>query len=310
MLKIAVFMDKIEVLEYSHDTTIFLICAGLKRGHYISIFYEDDIFVKEGLVYSNMRDIKLSQNIIEIFKVHTKIVREYDVLLMRKDPPVDLKYITTASILSLVESKTVKINSPIGILSLSEKLWPSLFKLPQPPTLISSNYLSITEFKKEHKDIVLKPLYNYCGNEIYISIGNDLNFFSVLKTLLSNTHKLPMIAQKYLSAVKNGDKRIIMLGGSPVGVLNRIAGKYDHRCNMKVGGTPQLQNLSEKEIELCDIIGPQLLRYNLHFVGLDVIGDYITEINTTTPTGLVQIKELGGKDLSVDFWNYVEGLLK
>lgn len=308
MLRVAILMDILETLDPLKDTTIRLIREGLHRDYEISIFYGKDVSIHNGIVLSNMRSTILNGETIEIKDIQKEVVNTYDVLLMRKDPPFDMKFTTVAITLAMIEADLKTINSPSGILSSPEKLWPATFNYLHPPTLISANREDIIAFKDEYGAIVLKPLYEYCGSGVYISPPNDRNFPSVLEAQLQKDG-LPIIAQKYLTGVNKGDRRIFMLGGKVVGALNRESKPHDHRCNMFVGGTPSLHELSDEERSLCMTIGPWLVERGLHFVGVDIIDGYITEINTTSPTGLVQIRDMGGPDLSINFWEYVEDQL-
>jgi glutathione synthase len=301
-------MDPIESLDISKDTTCSLILEGLRRGYAISIFYDKDVFIHNGNISCNMRSIAIVKDEIKIKCIQKELVSSYDILLMRKDPPFDMRFTTVTATLAMIESELIAINTPSGILSFPEKLWPATFKQFHPPTLVSANREDLLDFKREHGAIVLKPLYEFCGSGVYISFPNDRNFNSVLDIHL-NKDGLPIVAQKYLPNAKNGDRRIIMLGGVAVGALNRTAKPNDHRCNMFVGGAASIHDLSDVEKSLCETIGPWLVERGLHFVGIDVIDNYITEINTTSPTGLTKFRDLGGADLAIYFWEYAVGLL-
>jgi glutathione synthase len=306
MLKVAVYIDKLETLNLHQDTTIMLIREGLRRKHDIFLFHEDSISIKTGKVYSKVKKVELSEYLIREVAEEEIALENFNFIFIRKDPTIDINFLTKMSFLSMVESKAFMLNSPKGIMSFSEKILPFICDIPYIETLVTNNHSDLLAFKKEHKDIILKPLYKYCGQGIYVSLENDKNFLSISQLFIENSDKLPVIAQKYLQGVSFGDRRVIMLGGEPIGALNRMANQYDFRCNMKTGGEYYLHELSEKEIELCDLIRPTLLKYGLHLVGIDIIDGFLTEINTTAPTGLMQIKELGGIDLSKHFWTYVE----
>ena len=306
VLKVAVYIDKLETLDLHQDSTIMLICEGLRKGYAISIFHEYTISIKTEKVYAKVKKVELSEHFIMERTEKEEALENFDFIFIRKDPPIDINFLTKMSFLSMIESKVFMLNSPKGIMAFSEKVLPFVCDIPYIDTLITSCHSDLLAFKKEHKDIVLKPLYNYCGQGIYVSLENDKNFLSVSQLFIENSDKLPIIAQKYLYGVSFGDRRVIMLGGEPVGALNRIASQYDFRCNMKTGGSYHLHELSEKEKELCNKIRPTLLKFGLHFVGVDIIDGYLTEINTTAPAGLTQIKKLGGMDLSKHFWAYVE----
>lgn len=306
MLRIAVFIDKLEVLDISHDTTLMIIKKGLKRNHDIHIFHEDGILIRDGNVLCNLSKVINENDSIVLNECLYQKIDSFDVLFLRKDPPIDLNYYTALSILSLVESKILTVNSPKGILSFSEKLWPIALEMDQPPTLVSCNKDIIFTFKYDYNDIVIKPLYDFCGNGIYLSLGKDKNFGSVINTLLKSSLGMPVVVQKFLPNVELGDRRVIMLGGIPICAINRIASENDYRCNMKTGGTPILHELSDSEKKICEKLSPLLIENGLHFVGIDIIDGFVTEINTTSPTGVPQILELGGPDISDYFWDFIE----
>ena len=306
MKRIVVFIDKLELLDNTHDTTLMLIKKGIRRNNEIYIFHEDGIVVRDGNVICYVSHVVLEGDSIVLNKYSFQRIDSFDILFLRKDPPIEMNYYTALSILSLVESKIFTINSPKGILSFSEKIWPIALDIDHPPTLITCNFELILSFKCEFGNIVIKPLYNFCGNGIYVSLGVDKNFSSIVNSFLKGAHGMPIIVQKFLPNVRLGDKRVIMLGGIPIGTINRFASNNDYRCNMKTGGTPILHSLSDAEIKLCEKLSPLLIENGLHFVGIDIIDGFVTEINTTSPTGLPQILELGGPDLSDCFWDYLE----
>ena len=309
MLRVAVLMDPIHMLDPAKDSTLALIRKGLQRDLEISIFHDDDVSIRDGAVLSRMKTATLNGDILKINNPRSEAIDSFDLLLMRRDPPFDMRFYTIANTLAKLEPDLKAINSPTGILAFPEKLWPATLKRLHPPTLITTDREEIISFKDEHKAIVLKPIYDYCGSGIYISSATDHNFFSVLDSHLARDD-LPIIAQKYLTGVKKGDRRILMLGGEAVGAINRKAGPCEHRCNMFRGGSPTLYKLTKRETSICMTLGPLLIEHGLHFVGIDIIDDFVTEINTTAPAGLVQIRNLGGPDLSGPFWEYVEAWVK
>jgi glutathione synthase len=298
-------MDPLHALLIEKDTTIKLIFEGIARGHDISIFHVDDVFIRNRAICGLIKAVHINNNSLEVAAGSQKPLTDYDVLLMRKDPPFDMAFATACLMLSAIEGDIKTVNSPTGILLSPEKLWPATFDDITPPTLISSNREIIASFKAEYGAIVIKPLYKYCGRGIYVSEENDRNLNSVIDYYLE-CEGLPLVAQKYLPGVSDGDRRIILLGGKPVGAINRMRQKGDFRCNMFVGGVPNLHMLSETERSICSLIGPWLLERGLHFVGIDVIDGLLTEINTTAPTGIMQFMDVGGVNLAPLFWNYVE----
>lgn len=309
MANLIFFMDPLETLQLEKDTTLQIIKEGIKGGHHISIFHDEDLAVRDGEVIVKTRKIITDENDIKtVYDNNEEILTKYDILFVRRDPPVDMEFYSSLSILSSIDDEILCLNRPSSILLFPEKIWPATFKQFHPPTLISKRVEDILNFKKKHRNVVIKPLFNYCGNGIYISLSDDRNFKSIISMhkMMSNH---PVLIQKFISDVDDGDRRIIMLGGEPIGAINRKASLEDFRCNMYAGGTPTLHTLSKTEQDICTQIGPTLKKMGLHLVGIDIIGDYITEINTTAPTGIFQIAELGGPNLCENVIAYAEGLL-
>jgi glutathione synthase len=231
---------------------------------------------------------------------------DIDFVLMRQEPPFNMHYITYTHILEHLPENVRVINNPVSVRNAPEKLLVTFFKDLMPETIISSDVDSVLNFQKTHKDIVLKPLYGKGGEGIIRLQEND-NMVEEVKNFIKDQDE-PIMVQPFLPEVKYGDKRIIILDGEPVGCLNRIPAKGEFRSNLGVGGIPKLSKLSESDIKICDAIKPTLKEMNLVFVGIDVIGNYLTEINVTCPTGVRQIKNLGGPDIPELFWEYAEGL--
>jgi glutathione synthase len=231
---------------------------------------------------------------------------DIDFVLMRQEPPFNMHYITYTHILEHLPENVRVINNPVSVRNAPEKLLVTFFKDLMPETIISSDVDSVLNFQKTHKDIVLKPLYGKGGEGIIRLQEND-NMVEEVNNFIKDQDE-PIMVQPFLPEVKYGDKRIIILDGEPVGCLNRIPAKGEFRSNLGVGGIPKLSKLSESDIKICDAIKSTLKEMNLVFVGIDVIGKYLTEINVTCPTGVRQIKNLGGPDIPELFWKYAEGL--
>lgn len=308
MAKFAFFMDPFDSLIMEKDTTLQIIKNGILKGHNISVFHDDDLMVRNGKVIVNTKRVQLIDEEITRRKSRQHAITDYDMLFVRRDPPVTIEFYTSLSILSSIEDELICLNSPASILTFPEKIWPATFKKFHPPTIITKSIDDILSFKKEHGSVVIKPLYNYCGNGIYVSLAEDRNLNSII-TLFMMTNNLPILVQKFITSVEDGDRRIIMLGGKAVGAINRKSNPNDFRCNMYAGGTTTLHTLSATEMDICSHIGPLLMEKKLHLVGVDIIGNYITEINTTAPTGVFQIFDLGGPNLSKKIIEYAEGLL-
>lgn len=308
-LNIAFQMDHIETLSISGDTTFALCLEAQKRGHKIFHYTPDQLTYKNGKVTSLVEPLKVMDDEGNHFNLGNPFETDFidiDFVLMRQEPPFNMHYITYTHILEHLPENVRVINNPVSVRNAPEKLLVTFFKDLMPETIISSDVDSVLNFQKTHKDIVLKPLYGKGGEGIIRLQEND-NMVEEVKNFIKDQDE-PIMVQPFLPEVKYGDKRIIILDGEPVGCLNRIPAKGEFRSNLGVGGIPKLSKLSESDIKICDAIKPTLKEMNLVFVGIDVIGKYLTEINVTCPTGVRQIKNLGGPDIPELFWEYAEGL--
>jgi glutathione synthase len=231
------------------------------------------------------------------------------VVLLRQDPPFDLAYITSTHILERIHPKTLVVNDPAHVRNAPEKVFVTEFPDLMPPTLLTRDLDAIKAFRAEHGDIVMKPLYGKGGEGVFLLKREDLNFGS-LNDLFSTLFREQWVVQKFLPAVKDGDKRIILVDGEFAGAVNRVPADDDLRSNMVRGGTPAATDLTAREREICDRLGPALRERGLLFVGIDVIGDYLTEINVTSPTGIRSIKNLGGPDIAAMLWDRIEAKRK
>jgi glutathione synthase len=229
------------------------------------------------------------------------------VVLMRQDPPFDMAYITATHFLETIHPKTLVVNNPLEVRNAPEKLFVTGFPGVQPPTLITGDADAIYDFRARHGDIVLKPLYGGGGSGVVRLAKDDPNLDALLE-LHAMIGREPVIAQKFIPAVSKGDKRVLLVDGEPVGAINRVPGAGQVRSNLARGGRAEAVELTARDLELCAIIGPELRRRGLLFVGIDVIGDYMTEINVTSPTGAQQLKRFGGADTAIIFWDRVEAI--
>ena len=229
----------------------------------------------------------------------------FDVILLRQDPPFDLAYITSTHFLERLHPKTLVVNDPAGVRNAPEKLFVMDFPQLMPPTLISRDLGEINAFRDTHGAVVMKPLHGYGGAAVFRVMPQDMNFGS-LYDMFSVTYKEPWVIQRFLPDVKHGDKRIILVNGEFAGVVNRVPAADDLRSNMVRGGAAQATELSDREREICNTIGPALRERGLLFVGIDVIGNYLTEINVTSPTGIRAIARLGGPDIAAKIWDVIE----
>ena len=308
-LNIAFQMDHIETLSISGDTTFALCLEAQKRGHKIFHYTPDQLTYRNGKVTSIIEPLEVMDDEGNHFNLGDPFETDFidiDFVLMRQEPPFNMHYITYTHILEHLPENVRVINNPVSVRNAPEKLLVTFFKDLMPETLISLDADSVLKFQKIHKDIVLKPLYGK-GGEGIIRLQENEDMVEEVKNFIKDQDE-PIMVQPFLPEVKYGDKRIIILDGEPVGCLNRIPAKGEFRSNLGVGGIPKLSELSESDIKICDAIKPTLKQMNLVFVGIDVIGKYLTEINVTCPTGVRQIKNLGGPDIPEMFWRYAEEL--
>lgn len=311
-LKIVFLMDPFERLDLKGDTTFALALEAQYRKHEISFFRPEDLFFKSGKVFANVCRIELSSvNNVYKYKYNKKVITplsNYDVVLMRQDPPFDMSYITATHILEKLPKSTLVINNPYEVRNAPEKIFVTHFSHLMPKTLISRDIKIIQSFRDEFKDIIIKPLYGNGGHGVFHVLPSDENFNSILEMFFS-LNKEPLMIQEYLSEVKNGDKRIILLNGDIVGAINRIPKIGESRSNMHVGGKPERTTITKRDKFICKEISQSLKDKGLFFVGIDIIGDYITEINVTSPTGIREIRSYDGINIEEIFWNVIENKL-
>jgi glutathione synthase len=230
---------------------------------------------------------------------------QYDVVLMRQDPPFDMNYTTLTYLLERIHPKTLVVNPPEAVRNAPEKILVTEFPELMPPTLVTRDRAMIHAFRREHGNIIVKPLYGNGGAGVFFIQEGDHNLNSLIE-LFETAFPEPFMVQKYLPDVRKGDKRIILVDGEPVAGLNRVPAEGEARSNMHVGGRPELSPLTARDLEICAAIGPALKERGMIFVGIDVIGDYLTEINVTSPTGIREIKRFGGPDIAVLIWDAIE----
>ena len=306
-MKIAVQMDHVSKLSIKGDTTLALCLEAQKRKFKLYQYLPDNLTFIDGHLKVVVEELKLfddCEDFFELGKPFTDDLNSFDTVLMRQEPPFDMHYITYTHLLDHLDKKVCVINNPVSVRNAPEKLLVTHFADLMPKTIISKNFDEIKEFVSKLNKVVLKPLYGKGGEGIILLESNDKMFDKELENFLLGEHE-PIMAQEYLPIVKKGDKRIILINGEPVGCLNRIPAEGEFRSNLGVGGLPELSELSPRDIETCQRISKTLIDYDLYFVGIDVIGDFLTEINVTCPTGVRQIKELGGPDIAKLFWDNI-----
>jgi glutathione synthase len=307
-LTVAVQMDPIEKIDIAGDSTFALMLEAQRRGHSLLYYGPRDLTFREGRVTARVRPLTVRAVKGDHFVLGESRVYDLskaDVVLMRQDPPFDMAYITATHILERIHPKTLVVNDPAHVRNAPEKLFVTEFSDFTPPTLITSDSREIRDFRDQHKDIILKPLYGNGGAGVFRVKPDDENLGALLE-MFTAFYREPVIVQRYLKEVRQGDKRIILVDGEFAGAINRVPAAGEARSNMHVGGRPEKTELTGREREICKTIGPELKRRGLIFTGIDVIGDYMTEINVTSPTGIQEVKRFGGADIAALIWEAIE----
>ena len=307
-MKVAVQMDHVSKLNIKGDTTLALCLEAQERGFKLYQYLPDNLTFVDGKLKVLVEELKLFDDNVDFFELGEPFVDDlnsFDTVLMRQEPPFDMHYITYTHLLDHLDKRVRVINNPVSVRNSPEKLLVTHFIDLMPKTIISKNFSEIKEFSNKQSKVVLKPLYGKGGEGIILLEADEQMFDKKLEDFLSNEYE-PIMVQEYLPIVKKGDKRIILINGEPVGCLNRVPAEGEFRSNLGVGGLPELSELSSRDIEICQRIRKTLIDYDLYFVGIDVIGEYLTEINVTCPTGVRQIKELGGPDIAKLFWDNIQ----
>jgi glutathione synthase len=307
-LDVAMQMDPIEGIKIAGDTGFALLLEAQARGHRLSVYTPDRLSMRDGRVFAHVRPVEVRDvagDHVTAGESERVAVEDFDVVLMRQDPPFDLAYITATHLLERVHPKTLVVNDPAHVRNAPEKIFVTLFPELMPPTLISRDKADIEAFRREFGDIVMKPLYGHGGAAVVRITRDDLNFGS-LYDIFSQTWREPWVVQRFLPEVKHGDKRIILIDGVFAGAVNRVPSAGDLRSNMVRGGAAETTALTPREREICETIGPALAERGLVLVGIDVIDGFLTEINVTAPTGIRAIKRIGGPDLAPRVWDAIE----
>jgi glutathione synthase len=307
-LQVAIQMDPIDRVNIDSDTTFMLMLEAQARGHGLFIYAADKLALDDGKLLArgrsaNLRAVKGDHHTSGDIEVRD--LAEFDVILMRQDPPFDMAYITATYFLETIHPATLVVNNPTEVRNAPEKIFVTGFPGLQPPTLITLDADALHDFHARHGDIVLKPLYGGAGSGVVKLRAGDPNLDALLE-LHAMIGREPVIAQKFIPAVSAGDKRILLVEGEPIGAINRIPGEGQVRSNLARGGRAEAVELTPRDREICDAIAMELKTRGLLFVGIDVIGDYLTEINVTSPTGAQQLKRFGGADAAVALWDRIE----
>ncbi|KUP90664.1 glutathione synthase [Tritonibacter horizontis] len=310
-MKIAFQMDPIMGVDINADSSFRIAEEAQKRGHTLFYYAPDQLAYQEGRVTARGHDMTVQRVVGEPAKLgplREVDLSEFDVIWLRQDPPFDMHYITSTHLLDRLKEDVLVVNDPFWVRNYPEKLLVLDFPQLTPPTTIARDLATIKAFKEKHGDVILKPLYGNGGAGVFRLDVNDRNLSS-LHELFTGFSREPLIVQKFLPDVSNGDKRVILVDGAPVGAINRVPAAGETRSNMHVGGRPEKIGLTERDLEICATIGPLLKERGQLFVGIDVIGDYLTEINVTSPTGIQELERFDGVNIAEKIWLAIEAKL-
>ena len=311
-LKVAFQMDHIANLSIGGDSTFALMLEAEARGHRMVHFTPDRLAMNNGVVSARAEPVTVRDREGDHFSLGETLLTnlaDLDVVMLRQDPPFDMGYISTTHLLERVHPATLVVNDPAHVRNAPEKMFVTDFADLTPPTLITRDRQQIVEFRDTHGDIIIKPLYGNGGAGVFRLAGGDENLSALLE-MFESTFREPFVVQRYLPEVREGDKRIILVDGEPVGAINRIPAVGESRSNMHVGGRPEAIGLSARDREICDRLGPHLKERGLLFVGIDVLGNWLPALNVTSPTGIREVKQFGGADIAALIWDSVERRLR
>ncbi len=308
-LRVACQMDPIERIDIRGDSTFAILLEAERRGHEIFYYTPPNLALEGDRLLARGHTLNVVDNLGAHFKLSGEQRREnladWDVVLLRQDPPFDMAYITTTHLLERIHPKTLVVNDPAHVRNAPEKIFVLDFLDLMPATLVTRSLEDVLAFRRTHKDIILKPLYGNGGASVFRLRPEDTNLGSLVE-LFQTVFREPFMVQEYRPEVRAGDKRIILIDGEVAGAVNRVPAEGETRSNLHVGGTAAKTELTDREREICARLGPELKRRGLIFTGIDVIGGFLTEINVTSPTGIRQVKAFGGADIAALIWDVVE----
>jgi glutathione synthase len=310
-LAVAFQMDPMESLNIDGDSTFVLQLEAQARGHALFHYLPRELSLRDGRLTARARPLRVKRergNHFAYGAAETLDLAAMDVILMRQDPPFDMAYITATHLLEHVHDEVLIVNDPVSVRNAPEKLFSTHFDGLMPPTLITSDRDAVAAFRAEHGEIILKPLFGNGGAGVF-HLRRDDNNLNALLEMFTGMSREPIMAQRYLPEIRRGDKRIILIEGEPVGGVMRVPAAGEARANLHVGGRAEKTTLTPRERDICAAIGPTLAGQGLLFVGIDVIGDYLTEINVTSPTGIQEIDRLDGVTLETKVWDAIEARL-
>jgi glutathione synthase len=309
-LRVAVQMDPLEKINLAGDSTFALMLKAQERGHKLFHYLAEDLTYSGGRLYAGAHEVSVQAVAGDHFRLGEfhilDLGRDVDVVLMRQDPPFDLGYITATHLLERIQGETLVVNDPAAVRNAPEKVWVLDFAQFMPPTMITRSLGAARKFLAEHGDIVVKPLHGFAGGSVF-RIGRDGQNLASLMELFNRTYREPHVIQAFVPEISQGDKRIVLVDGEVAGAVNRVPGEGEIRSNLAVGGKAAKTELTPREQEICAVLGPELRRRGLLFVGIDVIGGrWLTEINVTSPTGIVAIDKFNGTDTPGLIWDAIE----
>ena len=312
-MRVAFQMDKMESLNIAGDSTFALMLSAQARGYTLFHYGADDLTYCDGRLTANARPVTVQRVVGDHFAFGEPLTldlgRDVDVVWMRQDPPFDLGYITATHLLERLAGETLVLNDPASVRNAPEKLFVLDYARFMPPTLITRSLAEVRRFQAEHGDIVVKPLYGNAGSAVF-KIGADGSNLAALTELFGEVWREPFMVQAFLKEVAAGDKRIVLVDGVVAGAINRLPGKGEIRSNLAAGGRAEASELTPEEQEICEALGPELKARGLLFVGIDVIGGkWLTEINVTSPTGIVAIDAYNGTDTPAMIWDAIAARL-
>ena len=309
-LRVAVQMDPLDAINIAGDSTFYLMLAAQKRGHSLYHYLAEDLTYRDGRLYAGSHEVSVKPTQGDHFELGAfrilDLGSDVDVVLMRQDPPFDLGYITATHLLERIQSETLVVNDPASVRNAPEKIWVLDYPQFMPPTVITRSKGLARKFLADHGDIVIKPLHGFAGGSVF-RIGSDGRNLASLIELFNGAYREPHVLQKFIPEIAQGDKRIVLIDGEFAGAINRLPGEGEIRSNLAVGGKAAKTELTSREQEICATLGPEMKARGLLFVGLDVIGgQWLTEINVTSPTGIVAVDKFNGSDTPGLIWQAIE----
>jgi glutathione synthase len=309
-LRVAIQMDPLDQINISGDSTFSLMLKAQERGHRLYHYLAGDLTFEDGRLFAGAHEVSVRNVAGDHFRLGDFAIldlgKDVDVVLMRQDPPFDLGYITATHLLERIQAETIVVNDPAAVRNAPEKVWVLDFAHFMPPTMLTRSLGAARKFLERHGEIVIKPLHGNAGKAVF-KIGKDGANLAALLEMFNLTYREPHVLQAFLPEVADGDKRIVLVDGEVAGAINRRPGDGEIRSNLAAGGKAEATELTETEREICDALGPELKKRGLLFVGIDVIGGrWLTEINVTSPTGIVAIDKFDGGDTSGKIWDAIE----